>query len=312
MVDLADGGVLGQQQAVPLADLRDVAQEQQAAGDLRAVARGAEHGDAAGQERGVLGLLELLDHRGVGLERVTHGAVVEAQLGQAHADRVGADPHPMQGRHGVGRAEQHPRIGIQHERAVAHPGRCRRVRHGPAKREQPLGNHRREPAEQADVRAFQFARLAAAAATPLPREHGDDIVAATHRDGHQVHGLGHGLHRDLVFTDLAGGHRPVQHGPLGVRFGADIVHRVDGGAGGRAHLRQRQPSAVARGHVQEQVGEGQVGEHAPLADEPLEVIDLLASEGRVLPSEFAEGGHTPTSVPRQRAATAIHLPRGHP
>ena len=51
------------------------------------------------------------------------------------------------------------------------------------------------------------------------------------------------------------------------------------------------PLPVVVRHVEEQIGEGQVGQQAPLADQALEMIDLVAVEGRVLPGELAKRGH---------------------
>ena len=78
VVDLADRGVLADQQAVALAQVGDVAHQQHAAGDLAV----GEDRQAAAQQRDVGRRLELLDDRDLLLVRLAHHVVVEAELGQ--------------------------------------------------------------------------------------------------------------------------------------------------------------------------------------------------------------------------------------
>ena len=105
VVDLADGGVLRQEQPVPLPQLAHVPQQQHPAGDGTT----GHDRDAAGEQRDLGGLVDLFDHRLAALEGLPHGGVVEAQLGQALADGVGVDADPVQRGHRVRRRVLHAR-----------------------------------------------------------------------------------------------------------------------------------------------------------------------------------------------------------
>ena len=118
VVDLADRRVLADQQPVALAQVGDVADEQHAAGDLAA----GQDRQAAAQQGDVRRLLELLDDRDPLLERLAHHVVVEAELGEAHADGVGVDADAVQRRVGVRRQVGHPAVGVEAHHAVADAG----------------------------------------------------------------------------------------------------------------------------------------------------------------------------------------------
>ena len=101
-MDLTNRGVLAEQQAVTLAKLGHVANQQQTAGDLGARLRRCDHRDAATQQRDVRALLELLDDRFTSLERLADRTVVESEFGQAHPDRVRLDADAVQRRVRIG------------------------------------------------------------------------------------------------------------------------------------------------------------------------------------------------------------------
>ena len=122
VVDLADGGVLRQQQPVPLAQLADVPQQQHPAGDRRRPAMiGMQRVSSVTSV--VWSTSSITGSRA--LEGLPHGGVVEAQLGQALPDGVGVDADPVQRRHRVRRRVLHPGVGVEHHHAVAHAGRHR-------------------------------------------------------------------------------------------------------------------------------------------------------------------------------------------
>ena len=91
-MDLANRCVLGQQQAVSLAQFGDIAHEQHTTGDFAVV----DDGDAARQQRHVGVLVELLDHGFDPFVGLAYRTVVEAELRQTHSDCVGADADPVQ------------------------------------------------------------------------------------------------------------------------------------------------------------------------------------------------------------------------
>ena len=65
------------------------------------------------------------------------------------------------------------------------------------------------------------------------------------------------------------------------------------------------PPARGGGDVKQRVGEAEVGEHAPLGDEPREVRHLFPIELRVVTNEFGELGH------RREVCPISDLPWSH-
>ena len=88
VVDLADRGVLAQQQPVALAELADVAHQQHRAGHVLVAVGHSTNGTHRHSSVTAVALLELLDHRHLALERLAHRTVVEAELGEPHPDRA--------------------------------------------------------------------------------------------------------------------------------------------------------------------------------------------------------------------------------
>ena len=288
VVDLADRRVLGHQHAVALADVGDVAHQQHAADDLAA----GEDRHAAAQQRDVGEGLELLDHGQVLLVGLADHVVVEAELGQAHADGVGVDADPVDGRVGVGRQVADPRLGVEAHHAVAD---ARRGRDGAAAgrvRERALGDHPGEAVEDRHVGALELARRAARPLDPLAGQDGDRRAVAVDGDGEHPGRVGQVLQLDVALHDLARAERARQHRRLGrVGEAADPVGVVHGLRGRRPHLADDQPAVVLRRHVQQQVGEAEVGQRVPLRGEPVEVRHLVAIEAGVVTDEGGERGH---------------------
>jgi hypothetical protein len=104
VVDLADGGVLAEQQPVSLAQLGDVAHEQHPTGDLAGLGRriALDDRDAPAEQVDLGALLELLDHGHPALVRLPHRAVVETELRQTHPERARLDADAVEGRVRVG------------------------------------------------------------------------------------------------------------------------------------------------------------------------------------------------------------------
>ena len=118
------------------------------------------------------------------------------------------------------------------------------------------------------------------------------MIVEAHRDCHHPHRFRHALGHDLAFHDLAVGEGLDEQRHLGAcSDGPHIVVVIDRLACGGAHVGNHIPPAVGGGDVEEQVGEAEVGQHAPLTDKSLQVIDLVAIEVCVLPGELAKRGH---------------------
>ena len=262
VVNLANGGVLRQQQLVALAHLGDIAHQQQAAGDgaVLPLPR-SQHRHATHQQNHVGGLLELLDHGQLRFVRQAHRAVVEAQLGQSHADCVGANADPVQRRHCVGRRVADTRFLIERHHTVTHAWGRAAVSHRTLEGKRPFGDHRCKPLEQTDVCALQLAGLTARPAGPFTRQHSDRMVACAHRHSHHPHRIGHALHDQFALNDLTLVVGLCQQRQLlAGGGGADIVVVVDRLAGGRAHMGDHVPLPVRAGHIEQQVSEAEVGQ----------------------------------------------------
>jgi hypothetical protein len=110
-------------------------------------------------------------------------------------------------------------------------------------------------------------------------QHGDHTAAATHGDRQHARRLRRALDLDLALDDLAALVGAGQHGALAVVGDlADPVAVVQRLARRRAHLADDQPLVVAGADVQEEIGEAEVGEHAPLPDQLLQMRAVVAVE----------------------------------
>ena len=94
----------------------------------------------------------------------------------------------------------------------------------------------------------------------------------------------------------------------GVGERADPVGAVDGLRRRRADLADDQPAIVLRRHVEQQVGEADVGEQPPLRRQPVEVADLLTVERGVFPDESRKRCHHPQSAVSRMLDTIASKP----
>jgi hypothetical protein len=164
----------------------------------------------------------------------------------------------------------------------------------------------RELLEQPTVGAFELARAAAPLVDPLLGHDRDRLSGEHDRDRHQTGLVLAARGRfELLVGDLARLEGGDDHGQLVAR--ARRAHEVGGVhrlGRCRPDLGDHAPVAGSGGHVQEQVGEGEIGEHPPFGHEAVEVRHLVAIEDGVLTGELGQLGHT-ASLPHQRPA------RGH-
>jgi hypothetical protein len=82
-----------------------------------------------------------------------------------------------------------------------------------------------------------------------------------------------------------------QLGFVAVGPGTDVVGDVHRLVGRGSHLIDDQPLAGCRAHVQQEIGEAEIGKERPLGGEPVQVVDVVAFERRVLAGQFGERGH---------------------
>ena len=188
-----------------------------------------------------------------------------AQL-RAGTDDSPVHPEPVHHRHGVRRGELDAALAVDEQQPVAHTGGAVPEAFLVAVRKLAAFEHVGEAVEYRQVGAFLFAHRPVAGTTAFTGQDGDGCVATTDR---------HRLERDVaVDTDMDAA---LHDAPLLEALGdqrpatspehlADEVGPVEGGAGGGpdvAEQHQRHLGLFGLRCVQEQVGEGEVGEQAP-------------------------------------------------
>ena len=278
VVDLADGGVLGQQRAVAALDLGDVADQHRRPGRRAADHQGQgaqQHGGPAGVDlqsharaaghRGADVLGEFVGLEGIGDQRAgdRHQVVALQLRGQAH---------PVVGRQRVGAGVADHAIDIQADETVTDPGA------GPGDGliadigESPFGDHIQKLCGAIQVGLLQPRGGAPAVTGGLVGEPRHHLLAVTHR------------------------HRP-RHGLLG-HDGADRVGDQQGGSGVGPALCDAHQLAVLTGHPHQEVPEGQVGQQLPLSDYRVQMVDRPAGQQGVLGEQITEGRHGRSRVSR--------------
>ena len=118
VVDLADRGVLRQQDPVAATQVGDVADQDHRPGGPAPL----EQRDGLDQHRG-LAPLDLLGHRDPQPERGLGRVLVEADLPEEQPVGVGVDPEPVQRADGVRAREPDPELVVEEDHPVGDPGR---------------------------------------------------------------------------------------------------------------------------------------------------------------------------------------------
>ena len=289
VVDLADGGVLGDEHPVPAPQVGHVAHEHDRPGGPAVL----EQRDAAHQHHHVAPL-DLLGDRQPDGEGSPHRRLVEADLAQAGPVGVAVDPHPVQDRHEVGGGKVDPGGGVEAGHPVTDAGGL--VGLGLLRPEGELAgdDHAGEAVEDLDVDPLEVARPAPHRRSRLPGEHAEQGVLPPNGDALHPRHLPCGSELDLAVDDVAQAPGPGHQGPVeGVEDLADLVLAVERLAGGGPDLAQDHEAAGGRvldGDEEEQVGEAQVGQQSPGAHQALQVRQRGPVEGG-LAGDLGEGGH---------------------
>ena len=133
VVDLADGGVLGHEQPVASAQLRDVAEQHEPARHPPVV----EQRDAPDQQRDLVPALDLLGRGPTRGEGHPHRVLVQPELGEQHALGVEMHADAMERGHGVRRRVLNPSRLVEQDHAVADAGASSLRASGPGKGNSP-------------------------------------------------------------------------------------------------------------------------------------------------------------------------------
>ena len=201
-------------------------------------------------------------------------------------------------------------VGVDHDDAVADPGRLLGADVLVGEGEGRLGHHVGQALEHVEVRPLVHARRPLERRQRDPEQGPDDpaveadrdvlhrdqlaqdrVVDAAAHDLARVQALGHQRPLRLVdrlahqvLVDQGGpvvGPHLAEHHQLGVLFGRRRRRRcVRPVSAGRVHR-----------HQQEEVGEGEVGQDAPAPEQPLQVLELLGLEVGVALGELGGGRH---------------------
>ena len=223
-----------------------------------------------------------------GVERVVGDGA--GQLVQRLADDRAGDAEPAERRQRVRAGVDDRAVRLEAQQAVADARAGALLVAGVRVREGAVGDHRRQVGGGLQVDELELAGRAHAGQVGVLAQHGDDgrsgrparIGMASRRIGRSPSQSG-SVSRKMRPSLQRGAQRD---GPLAARDHADLVVLVGGRPGRRAALRGAEEGGVAAGvavgqrdrHPEQQVGEGQIREQLPLADQPLQMGDLLVVE----------------------------------
>lgn len=213
MVDFAYRNVLSHEQAVPPAEVCDVAHEHQRTGCLSLV----QQRDAA-YEHSDISQLKLLGRRDQPSERSWHRGVLEAQLGEAGAEDPAVGTEAVKSVDGVGRGELDTGCSVQGHHPVAHT-RClarQRLVHG--EREGACSDHPRQAVKDSYVNTLELAGAPPDDERGLACEHGDHFASEAHRDAYHPGQFAPRRNRHLSFDNALELPCPCQQWPLTVRY----------------------------------------------------------------------------------------------
>ena len=180
-MDLADGGVLREQQPVTPAEVGDVAQQHEHTDDpvgLEQRQRLDQHGRVA--------VLDLLGHGQALADSHVDRVLVEAHLGEVQARRVRVDPEPVHRAHRVRAGEADAQFGVEDDHAVADAGRVLELVVVLAEREAALGDHAGEAVERREVELLELTELAPEGGAGLAGDDGHDRPRMPYRDALHV------------------------------------------------------------------------------------------------------------------------------
>ena len=180
VVDLADRGVLAQQQPVALAQLGDVAHQQQPAADRRLRRRRRRQDrHAPAQQRDVVALLELLDHRHPVARRPgAPGRRGSRARRAASRPRLAWMPTRCSAELAFGRHVADAAVAVEPHHAVADARRGARIADPSLERERRRPRSSARTARTDRVVPFQLARMAPSTLDPLLPQHGDVATVA--------------------------------------------------------------------------------------------------------------------------------------
>jgi hypothetical protein len=80
----------------------------------------------------------------------------------------------------------------------------------------------------------------------------------------------------------------------GLGDAADLVLDEDELAGRGTHVRHSLPVVADRPHPEQEVGEGEVGDELPVADEQVQPVDVMVGQVGAPAQELAQGRHDPS------------------
>ncbi len=234
VVDLADRRVLRQQQPVAAAEVADVAQRARAR-------RPGRRRPSSGSTRTSTDTSSCSISSATGrceLHRAAGRRVVEADVGESLRLRVRVDAHAVQRAHCVRARELHPRLGVDHDHAVADARGALHLDLVDVERERAVGDHAREAVETSGSRcarahpsggrASSAPRVTRARSAGPRRRPGYTCTRTRSFDPSAAVSAAHDVTRAPAARDERALHL--------VDDGADEVLRVVRLAGDRAHL----------------------------------------------------------------------------
>ena len=180
-------------------------------------------------------------------------------------------------------------------------------------RKLPPLEHPGEAVEHRQVGAFLLAARSVLGPQSFTGKHGNGLAIAAYRHGREVHrslrtNLDRAIHGALGLECLDD-QRPAS----GLEHLADEIGPIQGGPGGGSNVAQQDQRSVRSTRVpgiEDEVGERQVGQEAPHADQILEMGDSDLVEVRMGPGQLGEGRHRPAAPrPLRVVSPAVVQPK---
>ena len=219
----------------------------------------------------------------------------KTKFGQTLAHRIGSNTDAVEGRYGIGGCVPHPRTAVQHHHSVADARGHARVGNPSLEREQSGGDHVGEVIEDRQIRALQLSGATTGHRRHFARQYGYCSTLAHDGNRGHVHRIVQVRQGDLTLLNLpALGCRGNERAIGVVGELADEIRLVQGLAGGRTHLRCGEPVDSTGGcyrHVQQQIGEGKVGQHPPLGNQCGEMRNIVLRQLGVFACKLEERRH---------------------
>ena len=271
----------------PAAQLADIAQQDHRTDPLPRLGqrnRAQRHGARAGGHIGAPGGAAHRHHGQSLVDRCLIPQHIGHHRGQLLADHLARVPEPMDGTHGVGAGIQNRAVDAQMNHAVTHAGGPATQSGGSAGR-WPFTrrDHPNQRGRQPLIAQLESAGGAQGRQVGMTGQDRERLLADAYRDRLLAD-------RVVVIQQGAAASKDRALGQGAIQQSRTVAERLLPGVG--PHMRHRTPLAAPHPHPQHEVGEGEVREQLPVAEQQMQMLDLGLGERRLAVQLFGEeAGH---------------------